>query len=120
MFQASEPNDMIVVLTTIPIDQDQQERALPYITDLVDHSEGEEGTVRYHAVKDITEPNLIRFIELYDSTEAVEIHTNSEPYREFIEALPEFVCKSIETIQFETDDVGVAEFSPTEAVEALD
>lgn len=111
---------MIVILTTIPIDPNQQETAMSYITALVEHSKGEEGTVRYYALKDITETHLIRFFELYDDAEAVETHTNSEPYRKFNEALPKFVSDTIETVQFETDDVSVAEFSAMDAVEALD
>ena len=111
---------MIVVLTTIPVDQDYRETAVGYITDLVEHSTSEEGTIRYHAVEDITEPDLVRFFELYDDAEAAEIHTKSEPYRKFNEALPEFVSGTIETIQFETDDISVAEFTATDAVEALD
>lgn len=111
---------MIGVLTTIPVDQDCQETAMAYITDLVEQSKSEEGTVQYHAVEDITEPNLIRFFELYKDAEAAETHTKSEPYRQFTKALPEFVSGTIETLQFEMDDVSVAEFTATDAVEALD
>lgn len=109
---------MIVVLTTIPVDSDCRETAMAYITNLVEHSESE-GTVRYHAVEDVTEPNLIRFFEVYDDTDAVETHTKSEPYRQFTKVLPEFISGTIETLQFETDDLSVVEFTATDAVDTL-
>lgn len=111
---------MFVVHTTIPVNPDQREKAMEYITALVEHSESEDGTVRYYAVEDLLEPNLIRFFEQYDDAAAAETHTKSEPYRQFNMALPEFVSGTIETIQFETDDVNVMEFTAADAVDALD
>ena len=111
---------MIVVRTTVQIDPDRRERAMEYVTDLVAHAEREEGTVRYDAAADLTEPNLIRFFEQYEDVAALEAHVESEPYRRFNEALPELVVGEIETIQFETDGVRVSEFSATDAVDALD
>lgn len=111
---------MIGVLTTIPVDPAHRETAMASITELVEQSKAEDGTVQYHAVEDLTEPNLVRFFELYEDAEAANAHATSEPYRDFINALPEFVDGTIETRQFETDDVSVAEFTAKEAVEALD
>lgn len=111
---------MFVVRTTIPVDPDRREKALELVTDLVDHSRGEAGTVRYHATTDVENPNLIRFFEQYEDAYAAEAHADSGSYRRFTEALPEFVDGPIETIQFEAEDVSVTEFTAADAVEALD
>lgn len=111
---------MIGVLTTIPVDPDHRESAMAHITALVDHSKTEEGTVQYHATEDLSDPNLIRFFELYEDGDAAETHTNSEAYHQFTNALPEFVSGTIETHQFETESVSVAEFTAADAVETLD
>lgn len=111
---------MFVVRTTIPVNPDHRETAIEYVSDLMDYSRREDGTVRYHATTDIEDPNLLRFFEQYEDVAAAETHTESEPYRRFNEVLPEFVDGTIETIQFEADDVSVTEFTAADAVEALD
>lgn len=63
---------------------------------------------------------MVRFFEQYEDATAAEAHTESGQYRRFIEALPDFVDGEIETVQFETDEVDVVEFTAEAAVEALD
>lgn len=112
---------MFVVRTSIPVNPDQWEMAIDYVTDLVDYAqERESGTVRYQAVEDLAEPNLLRFFEQYEDATAAAAHDESDPYRRFVEALPEFADGEIETIQFETEDVHAASFTAAEAVEALE
>lgn len=93
---------------------------MPYVTDLVEHSREEPGTVRYEVARDLTDPNLLRTLEAYEGAAAVEAHTDSAPYRRFVEALPELTDGEIETRQFETDDVTVTEVTAAVAVSALD
>lgn len=111
---------MIVVHTTIPLDPDCGDEVMNRIDDLVERSRREDGTVRYRAMRDLTDPNLIRFFEQYEDPEAAEAHTESDEYRRFNELLPEVVDGEIETLQFETADVHAVEFTASEAVEALD
>ncbi len=111
---------MIVVHTTIPVDSEHRERAIREATGLMEYSRGEDGTVRYHVTVAVADPNLLRFFEQYETVSAAETHAESEPYRRFNEALPELVDGTIETVQFEADDVNVAEFTAADAVEALD
>ena len=111
---------MIGVVTTIPVDPDRRAAAVNRITDLVEQSKREEGTVRYHAAEDLAEPNRIRFFELYEDEDAAEAHTDAEAYRRVVEALPEFADGTITTRRFEVESVGVAEFTAADAVEALD
>lgn len=111
---------MLVVHTTLPIDPDRREKAMEHVAEMVEYSRQESGTVRYRAMEDVTDPNVVRFFEQYEDAAAAEAHTDSEQYRQFVEALPEFVDGEIETVQFEADAVDTVEFSATEAVAALD
>lgn len=52
--------------------------------------------------------------------DAAEAHTQSEPYRRCMAALPEFVDGEIETIQFEVDDVTVSTFTAAEAAASVE
>lgn len=111
---------MIVVHTTLPVGADGDEQLEQYIEELVAQSRSEDGTVRYRAMRDLTDPSLIRFVEQYEDADAAQKHTQSDAYRQFVEALPEAVDGTIETIQFAADDIDIAELTPTEAVAALD
>jgi quinol monooxygenase YgiN len=112
--------DVLVLRTTIPLAPDRVEEATDYVSDLVGHSREEPGTVHYEAARDLAEPHLLRFFEAYEDAAAVEAHTDSAPYRRFVEALPELADGEIETRQFETDDITVTEVSAAVAVSALD
>jgi len=91
-----------------------------HVEELVDHAQREAGTVRYRAAMDVTNPSLLHFFEQYEDAAAAEVHAESEPYRQFMSALPEFADGSIETVQFETDDVHVSEFTATDAANAVE
>ena len=111
---------MLVNHTTIRLDPAQRERAMDLITELVEYSRTEDGTVRYQAMTDISDPDIVRFFEQYEDTAAAEAHTDSEQYRQFVESLPELVDGNIETIQITTNSIESAEFTPMDAVEGLD
>ncbi|MXR52900.1 antibiotic biosynthesis monooxygenase [Halovenus sp. WSH3] len=111
---------MYVVHTTIPLDPDCGDELVDRVDDLVERSRNEDGTVRYRAMRDLTEGNLLRFFEQYEDADAAEAHTNSEEYRRFNELLPEVVDGKIETLQFETDEVHAVEFTAADAVDALE
>jgi len=111
---------VIVVHTTIPLDPDRDEAFADRVATLVDHSRSEDGTVRYHAARDVADRDLLHFVEAYEDAAAAAAHADSEPYRRFVEALPAVVAGPIETTQFETDDVETAEFDAETAVAALD
>lgn len=108
---------MFVVHTSIPLDPTRREEAIDRITELVEQSRDETGTVSYRAMRDLSEPNVVRFFEQFDDVAAAQAHTESAQYREFIEALPELTSGTLETIQFEADDVAVHEFQAADLVE---
>lgn len=111
---------MFVVLTTVPIDPERRDEATDRIDALAETSRSEEGTERYWATTDLGDPNLVRFVELYEDADAVEAHHESDAYRAFVESLPDVVDGEIETLQFEADDPHEVAFTADDAVASLD
>lgn len=120
MFSGGRVGTVLVVHTTIPFDPECREAAIALVADLVKYSRTEDGTVRYHAMEDLSEPGVVRFFEQYEDAAAADAHTGSEQYRQFVTSLPDLVDGTIETVQFEADDVDAVELSAREAVAALD
>ena len=111
---------VLVVHTTIPLDPARRDDAMDRIAALVESSRAEPGTVRYWAATDVTDPDLVRFVEQYEDAAAVEEHHATAAYRTFIETLPDLVDGDIETVQFETDTVHDVAFSAADAVASLE
>lgn len=111
---------MLINHTTISFDPEQRDEAMEQVRALVDHSRTESGTVRYRAMVDIDDANVVRFFEQYEDAAAAKTHTESEQYRQFVESLPDLVDGTIETIQIQSDSVERGEFTAADAVNALD
>jgi len=111
---------MLINYTTIPFDPAQREEAMRLVRSLVEYSRTESGTVRYHAMTDIEDANVVQFFEQYEDVAAAEAHTESEQYRQFVTSLPDLVDGKIETTQIQSDSVTHTEFTASEAVDAID
>ena len=111
---------MLINHTTIPFDPAQRDEAMELVTDLLEYSKAEDGTVRYRAMTDVENSNVVRFFEQYEDVAAAEAHTESGQYRRFVESLPDLVDGKIETVQFQSEDVQCAEFTASEVVDTLD
>lgn len=111
---------MIVIHTSLRLDPAHRTEAERLIEDLVETSQAEAGTVRYRATEDVTEPNVIRFFEQYETETAAKRHTESGAYRAFTEALPRITVGEIETLRFEADEIEIQEFSPEQVTDQSD
>ena len=111
---------MILVVTTIPMEAPVEDDAIEQLRTMVEASLAEDGTDRYWAARDITDPSVVRIVEQYRDAAAAEAHTATGEYRQFVEALPDLVDGEIQTLQFETDDVHDVSFTASEAVASLD
>ena len=96
---------MILVHATFPIDPAEREAALELIEDLVEQSRAEPGTIDYRAATDVSEPNVVRFIERYEDADAFEAHTETEHFRAFEAALPDLLDSEPEVLRFEVESV---------------
>ncbi|MFQ3284265.1 MAG: quinol monooxygenase YgiN [Natronomonas sp.] len=94
---------MIVVHATFPLDSAKREEALELIKDLVEQSQAEAGTIDYRAVTDVSEPNVLRFVERCEDTDAFETHIETEHFQAFEAALPELLAEDPETLRFEVE-----------------
>lgn len=94
---------MIVLHASFPIDPDRRDEALDLIDDLVEKSRAEAGMIDYRATTDVQDPNTVRFFEQYEDTDAFEAHTETDHFREFEEALPDFLAGEPEVIRFDVD-----------------
>jgi quinol monooxygenase YgiN len=94
---------MLVVHASFPIDPDRRDEALELIEDLVAESQTEDGIVDYRATTDVTEPNVVRFLERYEDAAAFESHTQTDHFREFEAALPDLLAGEPEVIRFDVD-----------------
>ena len=108
---------MFVIHTSIPLRSERRAEAMDLIADLVARSRTEDGTVRYRAMQDLTDPDVVRFFEQYEDVAAAEAHTESAQYREFVEALPALTSGDLETIQFELDEAQVFEYDAADPAE---
>ena len=94
---------MILVHASFPVDPDRREAVLDRVETLVEHSRAEEGTIEYRATTDVTEPNVVRFVERYEDAAAFEAHTETDHFRAFQEALPEYLVGDPEVVRYEVD-----------------
>ncbi|MFC7325828.1 putative quinol monooxygenase [Halorubrum rutilum] len=111
---------MLINHTTIRFDPAKRAEAMALVDDLVDRSRTEDGTVRYRAMTDVGDPDVVRFFEQYEDAAAAEAHAESEQYRRFVESLPELADGNVETIRIRADETDRVELTPRDAVDALD
>lgn len=96
---------MIVLHASFPIDPNHRNNALDLIDNLVEQSRAEEGTIEYHAATDVTDPNVVRFFEQYETEAAFEAHTQTAHFQAFEEALPELVTDEPTVVRFDVEDM---------------
>ncbi|NEU57710.1 putative quinol monooxygenase [Halorussus sp. MSC15.2] len=99
---------MIVVHASVPIDPDRREEALERVRDLAERTRAEDGVIDYAATTDLSDPNVVRFFEQYEDEAALDAHQRTDHYREWAEALPEFLDGGVE-------DLDVTQFAVDEA-----
>jgi len=92
------------VLTTVP---EHRETVIGHAKEIATASRDEPGVIDYRVAADIEEPNVIRFVEQYESEEAVEAHLQTEHYEAFADAvIPDLLAEEPDVTQFEVVDHG--------------
>ena len=99
---------MIAVHASVPIVPNRRERALDLVETLVAETRAEDGVLDYRAATDVTDPNVIRFFERYEDEAALETHSQTDHYREWLDALPDL-------LDGDFDDLDVTQFVVEEA-----
>ncbi|WP_458188493.1 putative quinol monooxygenase [Haladaptatus sp. NG-WS-4] len=105
---------MLIVHTSIPIKSEYRAKAIKAAESLAGQSRNEDGTVRYRAMVDVENPNVLRFFEQYEDVVALEAHVETDHYRKFENELPKLVNGELETIRVRVDDSETIRFDVDE------
>jgi quinol monooxygenase YgiN len=92
---------MVVIHAEFPIDPDRREEALDVVRTLVEATQQEDGVIEYRAATDVSDPNLVRFVERYEDGDAFVAHTESEHFATFEEQLPDFLAGEPTVMRFD-------------------
>jgi quinol monooxygenase YgiN len=87
------------VLTAAP---EHRETVIDHAKEIAAASREEPGVIDYRVATDIEQPNVVRFVEQYESEEAVEAHSETEHYETFADAvMPDLLAEEPQVAQFE-------------------
>ena len=96
---------MIVLHAVFPIDPAERERALALFAELVEASNEEPGVIDYRAAADLEDPNVIRFVEVYEDEAATEAHRNTAHFETLKDALPDLLAGEPEIRRFAAEPI---------------
>lgn len=96
---------MIVIHASFPIEPEHRDETLDQVRSLVNSSQSEEGIIDYRAATDVSDPNVIRFIECYENEAAFESHARSDHFQAFEEQLGERLVGEPEVLKFEVESM---------------
>ena len=108
---------MIVVRARVPVKPDRREAALDAVADLAAATREEDGVLGYEAGVALDDPNVVTFFERYEDEAALDAHAETDHYREWLDALPEFLDGGVEDLDV-TQFVVAEAFDPNEDVES--
>ena len=63
---------------------------------LIEGSRAESGNIFYDLFEDVSDPNILTFIERWEDEEAIELHNNSKHFTEIIPMLSDFMEKDMD------------------------
>ncbi|WP_435333919.1 putative quinol monooxygenase [Haloarchaeobius sp. TZWWS8] len=108
---------MQCLITTIPVDPAHRDEFDDLAAALVRRSRAMEGTLDYHAMADVTDPNTVRVFERYADQTALDEHVQTDEYRAFVERLPGLVDGDLSIVHLEGGEVLVEKsFAAAEAI----
>ncbi|MEX2627194.1 MAG: putative quinol monooxygenase [Ilumatobacteraceae bacterium] len=82
----SEPTE-IVVLAKVTCQPGKRDEAITALGPMLDHVEGEEGTLRYVLLKDASDTDVLWVYEVYRDQAAFDAHSSSEAMKSLGRAL---------------------------------
>jgi len=94
---------MFVVHTRIPVDPEERARAEASARRLAEATREEPGVDAYDATIALDGDEL-QFLERFEDVDALEAHTETAHYEQFLEELPAYVDGEMETTRFDVSD----------------
>lgn len=95
---------MIIIHGELEIDAASDATFVPLVQELVDKTRAEEGCLLYACARDLTNAQIFRFVEEWESGDALSAHMQSDHYRAFGRALRDVNVSRASIIQFSGDD----------------
>ncbi len=81
---------MIVIVSKNTVKEGKVEEFKNLTKELIELSQKEEGCIEYDLYQDIKNPNVLTFIEKWESKEAIEKHKNSEHFTSTVPKIKSF------------------------------
>lgn len=96
---------MIIVHGTIPILEDQRDRALDLARTMAEATRSEPGCVSYDFYIGLTDPNTLMLFQEWDDMDALMAHFQTEHMESFLRELPEVTSGEITTRRYAVQSV---------------
>lgn len=80
---------MITITAKCTLIEGKKEDFIQMAQKLIEESNKESGCVSYDLYEDINDENIVTFIEVWKSSEAIEIHNNSDHFKTIVPKLRE-------------------------------
>ena len=74
---------MIILLSEVPVAPESRDEAIRIVKSMARVSRTEPGVIDYRVTTDLETPNIVRIIEQYEDSDAVEAHESSDHLRTF-------------------------------------
>jgi len=95
---------MMVLHSEVPIRPDSREAAIEICKEMAATSRTEPGVIDYRVTVDLEAPNVIRIIEQYEDSEAVEAHESSAHLDAFQAKMEPHLAEDATLYQFTVDE----------------
>ncbi|KRG08310.1 putative quinol monooxygenase [Staphylococcus sp. NAM3COL9] len=82
---------MVTINAIMKVDPSKREQYLALVEPLVLGANKEEGSLYYEHFERTDEPNTFAFIEQYENEEAVEVHNNTEHFKNFFKEVTQYL-----------------------------
>lgn len=96
---------MHIVYAVLTAEPDHREEVADRAREIAAASREEPGVIDYQVAADLDDPTVFRFVEQYESADAVEAHTQTDHYEAFADAvMPDLLAEEPEISQFEVTE----------------
>ncbi|NHN40231.1 hypothetical protein G9C85_01095 [Halorubellus sp. JP-L1] len=110
---------MLVVQTTIPVDESQFEEATTAARRVAAASREESGTLGYVAATTVGDDPALVFVERYEDVDAARSHQDTDHYAAFVDAVCEFADGQTTTHQYEVANHEAVTFTTAELRDSI-
>ncbi|WP_434779207.1 putative quinol monooxygenase [Neisseria sp. Ec49-e6-T10] len=75
----------IVIVATLNVKEAHQQELMPELLALIEKSRQEVGNIKYDLHQDMSQPNILVFVEVWASQQAVDAHNQTAHFKQFVQ-----------------------------------